>query len=95
MSGNISTSAGTQPVDPYKAKSAEDPPLIKKVEDLTALISEVRMGMLTTKASDSELLVSRCMALAAQVSTPYMYLDRQGQIIMIHNNPTRKTAAST
>lgn len=68
MSTTIKTSAGTKPVDPYKAKSFEDPPLPQKVEDLAKFIKEVKYGMLTTKlSSDSELLTSRCMALAGQV----------------------------
>ncbi|KAL1856642.1 hypothetical protein Plec18167_007234 [Paecilomyces lecythidis] len=67
MSTTINTSAGSKPVDPYKAKSFEDPPLPQKVEELAKFISEIKYGMLTTKlSSDSELLTSRCMALAGQ-----------------------------
>ncbi|KAL1985837.1 hypothetical protein VTN96DRAFT_7329 [Rasamsonia emersonii] len=64
MSSTIKTSAGTQPIDPYKAKNYENPPLQEKVDDLVKFINEVKYGMLTTKASDSDLLTSRCMALA-------------------------------
>jgi hypothetical protein len=67
MSSAINTSAGTQPVDPYKAKNYEDPPLQEKVEDLVKFINDMKFGMLTTKASDSDLLSSRCMALAGTV----------------------------
>lgn len=68
----IHTESGNQPVDPYKSKSAEDPPLAQKVEDLVDFISESKYGMLTTKMSDSELLTSRCMALAGKVSNHYL-----------------------
>ncbi|KAG2415137.1 hypothetical protein HFD88_006328 [Aspergillus terreus] len=66
MSSTINTSTGNQPVDPYKSKSAEDPPLEQKIEDLVDFISETKYGMLTTKMSDSDLLTSRCMALAGK-----------------------------
>jgi hypothetical protein len=69
MSSTINTSTGNQPVDPYKSKSAEDPPLEQKIEDLVDFISETKYGMLTTKMSDSDLLTSRCMALAGKVIT--------------------------
>jgi general stress protein 26 len=61
------TSTGNHPVDPYKSKNFEDPPLPQKIEDLTTFISQVKFGMLTTKQSDGDYLASRCMALAAQV----------------------------
>ncbi|KAI9931963.1 hypothetical protein ASPWEDRAFT_40219 [Aspergillus wentii DTO 134E9] len=64
MSATINTSVGNQPVDPYRSKSVEDPPLPKKVEDLSKLISDIKLGMLTTKSSSGDDLVSRCMALA-------------------------------
>jgi len=64
MSSTINTSSGTQPVDPYKAKNTDDAPLQTKVEDLVKFINDQKFGMLTTKSSDSDLLASRCMALA-------------------------------
>jgi hypothetical protein len=67
MSATIHTSAGDKPIDPYKAKSLEDPPLDQKIEDLVDFISEAKFGMLTTKIAGSELLTSRCMALAGKV----------------------------
>lgn len=76
MSSTIKTSAGTQPIDPYKAKNYENPPLQEKVDDLVKFINEVKYGMLTTKASDSDLLTSRCMALAGTV--------RQAFIVVFH-----------
>ncbi|GMG34118.1 blue light-inducible protein Bli-3 [Aspergillus flavus] len=66
MSSTINTSKGEQPIDPYKAKSLEDPPLAQKVEDLVDFISEAKFGMLTTKIAGSEYLTSRCMALAGK-----------------------------
>ena len=60
-------SSNIQSADPYKEKSLEDPPLVQKIEDLVDFISETKFGMLTTKASDSDLLTSRCMALAGKV----------------------------
>ncbi|KAF7620096.1 hypothetical protein AFLA_012889, partial [Aspergillus flavus NRRL3357] len=66
MSSTINTSKGEQPIDPYKAKSLEDPPLAQKVEDLVDFISEAKFGMLTTKIAGSEYLTSRCMALAGE-----------------------------
>ncbi|PWY94724.1 blue light-inducible protein Bli-3 [Aspergillus sclerotioniger CBS 115572] len=64
---NIQTpTTGTQPLDPYKAKSVEDPPLEQKISDLSTFINEQKFGMLTTKSSEDDLLTSRCMALAGQ-----------------------------
>jgi general stress protein 26 len=68
MSASINTSAGNKNLDPYKAKSHEDPPLAQKIEDLVAFITKMKYGMLTTKMStDADLLESRCMALAGKV----------------------------
>ncbi|KAF7588525.1 hypothetical protein BBP40_005552 [Aspergillus hancockii] len=66
MSSTIHTTAGEKPIDPYKAKNIEDPPLAQKIEDLVDFISEAKFGMLTTKISGSDLLTSRCMALAGK-----------------------------
>ena len=65
---SINTTTGNHPLDPYKTQNFEDPPLAQKIEDLVDFISEVKFGMLTTKQSNGELLISRCMALAAKVS---------------------------
>lgn len=65
--GTINTATGNHPVDPYKSKSLEDPPLHQKIEDLAKFIAEIKFGMLTTHQSEGEYLASRCMALAAQV----------------------------
>lgn len=68
MSNSISTTSGNQAVDPYKSRNFEDVPLQQKVDDLVKFASEIKYGMLTTKLSEgSDLLTSRCMALAGQV----------------------------
>jgi len=65
MSSSISTSSGSKPVDPYKAKNSDpEAPVENKIEDLVKFIKDIKYGMLTTKASDSDLLSSRAMALA-------------------------------
>lgn len=67
MSGSVSNTAANKDVDPYRAHNFEDVPLEQKITDLANLVSELKFGMLTTKlSSDSDLLASRCMALAAQ-----------------------------
>lgn len=68
MADSISITNKNQAVDPYKAHNYEDIPLQQKVDDLVHFVSEIKYGMLTTKLSgDSDLLASRCMALAGQV----------------------------
>ncbi|OKL56119.1 Protein bli-3 [Talaromyces atroroseus] len=69
MSSSISTSSGSKPIDPYKAKNLDpEAPLKDKVEGLVNFITDLKYGMLTTKASDSERLSSRAMALAGTES---------------------------
>ncbi|KAG9773550.1 Protein bli-3 [Exophiala dermatitidis] len=55
-----------QPTDPYKAKNKDEPGVEEKINDLSDFIRACKFGMLTTRIADSGLLVSRCMALAAQ-----------------------------
>lgn len=67
-SGQFSNAnTGSKPADPYTAKNKDDPTLSEKVEDLSNFISASKFGMMTTHTKDSNLLVSRCMALAAKV----------------------------
>lgn len=67
-SSQISTSSGNKPADPYKEKNYDlHAPVQEKIEDLVKFIKDIKYGMLTTKASDSELLSSRAMALAGTV----------------------------
>jgi hypothetical protein len=65
--GFSNTSTGDAPADPYKAKNKDEPSLEEKIETLTAFVSSCKFGMMTTRSSDSKLLVSRCMAVAAKV----------------------------
>merc|ERR1712187_1041178 len=61
--------SGNQAVDPYKAHNFEDVSLQEKVGDLVNFVSQIKYGMLTCKLSESsDLLASRCMALAGQES---------------------------
>ncbi|RJE22083.1 blue light-inducible protein Bli-3 [Aspergillus sclerotialis] len=79
MSATINTSAGSQPLDPYKSKNFQDVPLQQKIEDLVNFIKEVKYGMLTTKLStENDLLSSRCMALAGQ--------EHSGIDLLFHTN---------
>lgn len=70
----VNTCSGNHPVDPYKTKNFEDPPLPQKIEELSSFISQVKFGMLTTKQSEGEYLASRCMALAGQVRHTHLTL---------------------
>ena len=62
---------GSKSADPYKAKNMDDAPIKEKVEDLSEFISACKFGMMTTRDGASGRLVSRCMALAAKVHTPF------------------------
>lgn len=68
MVDSISTTNKNAAIDPYKAHNYEDLPLDQKINDLVTFVQGIKYGMLTTKlSSDSDLLASRCMALAGQV----------------------------
>lgn len=58
---------GDKPADPYKAENLDEPPLKEKIDGLVNFISTSKFGMLTTRASSTGRLASRCMAVAAQV----------------------------
>lgn len=96
MSSTIpTTSGGTQPLDPYKAKSVDDDlPLSQKITDLSTFITEQKFGMLTTKSSDDDLLTSRCMALAGKVIIlpPKSHTQIYLIILMNDNNDNRNAA---
>lgn len=85
----INTATGNHPVDPYKSKNLQDPPLPQKIEDLVDFISEVKFGMLTTKQSDGEFLTSRCMALAAKVS--YLCMEFMEQFAAAISRESHRT----
>ncbi|KAL6246685.1 BLI-3 blue-light-inducible Bli-3 protein [Rhinocladiella similis] len=60
--------ASGQPADPYKAKNKDEPGVETKIEELNSFVQSQKYGMMTTRIAESGLLVSRCMALAAQES---------------------------
>jgi hypothetical protein len=68
MSSFSNTDTGSKPADPYTSKNQEEPSLQEKVNDLGAFVDRCKFCMMTTKTPDG-LLASRCMALAARVSS--------------------------
>ncbi|KAF2005911.1 hypothetical protein P154DRAFT_288938 [Amniculicola lignicola CBS 123094] len=67
----MSTFSNTQtpsdkPADPYTEKNIQNPSLKEKVEDLLAFLEKCKFCMMTAQTSDSDLLASRCMALAGK-----------------------------
>jgi hypothetical protein len=64
------TSTGDAPADPYKKANVDEVDLKTKITDLADFGSKSKFGMLTTRSASGN-LVSRCMALAATVSTAY------------------------
>jgi hypothetical protein len=61
------TQTGDKPADPYTQKNLDPTSLKEKVEDLLQFIDKTKFCMLTTQTAGSDLLASRCMALAAKV----------------------------
>lgn len=68
MSTFSNTDTGNKPGEPYVAKNLDEPSLQEKVNDLAAFVDKCKLCMMTTKTQDG-LLASRCMALAARVSS--------------------------
>ncbi|KAF2402261.1 hypothetical protein EJ06DRAFT_490520 [Trichodelitschia bisporula] len=66
--------------DPYLDKNLEDPPLRRKIADLQSFIRATKFCMMTTREDSSGLLVSRCMALAAE--------EDNGATLIFHTNLT-------
>lgn len=58
-----------KPLDPYKTANEDNlnVSIKDKIEDLTKFIDEIKFAMMTTRQTDNDSLVSRCMALAARV----------------------------
>jgi len=54
--------------DPYTQKNKDEPGLEEKITALSDFVKSSKFGMMTTRIADSGLLVSRCMATAAQES---------------------------
>ena len=57
-----------KPADLYKATNLTNPDPKEKVQDLVAFMESCKFGMMTTRIESSDLLRSRCMALAAKVN---------------------------
>ncbi|KAF2760037.1 hypothetical protein EJ05DRAFT_484908 [Pseudovirgaria hyperparasitica] len=64
--------------DPYKEKNKEEPSLDEKVKDLITFADKSKFCMMTTKDSETGLLVSRCMALAGK--------EKNGTELIFHTN---------
>jgi len=54
--------------DPYTQKNKDEPGTEEKITALSEFVKSCKFGMMTTRIVDSGLLVSRCMAVAAQES---------------------------
>jgi hypothetical protein len=67
-SGFSNADTGSKNPDPYTAKNKDEASLKEKAEDLIAFVDKTKFCLLTTHVADSDLLASRCMALAAKVS---------------------------
>lgn len=67
MASNVPES---KPADPYTAANKETGISLKqKVDDLRDFMTTCKFGMMTTRDAQSGHLMSRCMALAATVSS--------------------------
>ncbi|KAI1100450.1 hypothetical protein F4804DRAFT_45674 [Jackrogersella minutella] len=67
MSTFSNTDTGSKPADLYKVVNKDDnPPANDKIETLNKFVTSCAYGMMTTRDSSTERLVSRCMALAAK-----------------------------
>jgi len=60
--------------DPYTQKNKDEPGTEEKIAALSDFVKSSKFGMMTTRIADSGLLVSRCMAVAAQESGGVDYL---------------------
>jgi len=60
--------------DPFTQKNKDEPGVEEKITALNDFVKSSKFGMLTTRIADSGLLVSRCMAVAAQESGGVDYL---------------------
>jgi hypothetical protein len=68
--GFSNTNTPGKTADPYTEKNKDNASLKEKVEDLLAFMHKTKFCMLTAQTSNSDLLASRCMALAGEVSFP-------------------------
>ena len=76
MSSFSNADTGDKTADPYTAKNKEEPSLKEKVEDLLAFIEKTKFCLLTTQTANSDLLASRCMALAGKVIPDLSHYQR-------------------
>jgi general stress protein 26 len=60
--------------DPYTLKNKDEPGVEEKITNLSEYVKSSKFGMMTTRVASSGLLVSRCMAVAAQESGGVDYL---------------------
>ncbi|KAL1838098.1 hypothetical protein VTJ49DRAFT_3029 [Mycothermus thermophilus] len=75
------TETATQPLDPYKESNLDkEATLEHKVEDLSHFMKHCKFAMMTTRDAKTGLLMSRCMALAAQ--------ETGGIDLLFHTNTT-------
>jgi len=76
--------------DPYKDANLDtEVSLEQKIKDLSGFMAHCKFGMMTTRDARSGNLVSRCMALAAQVCTPFRDTGRQ-QVLTDHSIGNRR-----
>ncbi|KAF2258110.1 hypothetical protein CC78DRAFT_538044 [Lojkania enalia] len=75
---SFSNTSTNQPADPYTEKNKEEPSLKEKVEDLLHFVEKCKFCMMTTQTANSDLLASRCMALAAK--------EGNGLDLLFHTN---------
>lgn len=67
--------------DPYKEANLQtEVSAEQKIHDLSAFMTHCKYGMMTTRDAKSGNLVSRCMALAAQVCAPRAPIPRSGSL---------------
>jgi general stress protein 26 len=68
----------------YKEKNKDEPGLEQKIERLVSFVKTSKFGMMTTRIADSGLLVSRCMAVAAQVC--YLHFRRLPSLMVLQES---------
>jgi hypothetical protein len=62
--------------DPYKEANLDTGvSLEQKIQDLSGFMTSCKFAMMTTRDAKSGSLVSRCMALAAQVCVPHSAME--------------------
>jgi general stress protein 26 len=86
------TEASAKHPDPYKEANAdENVSLEQKVRDLSAFMTHCKFGMMTTRDAGSGNLVSRCMALAAQVRIRPQPCEQQSDCPLTKQTPLQES----